>query len=273
MIAPMTKYSFILLSGMQDSLMDTLQETGLVDISRSSKPVDDHSRELVAEIELLDGLIKGLQKAEVPEGTEPEYIDGDIEHLAGGMLMRYSDDAVEMDAIRKQIHQLKIWGNFNPDILKKLDQAGVPIHFHSLPTKQFKPNWADEYPLSVIDTDKTHTWFVVAGEDSLPGEIPLPTQNAAQLEKDLRDRENHYSHVLARVASAKARIPELEEKRARCYSELDKYLAGCTAVPAAEDTLLTYVGYAPTESEEEISAKLDQAGFLYIKENAKVEDN
>jgi len=98
MIAPMTKYSFILLSGMQDSLMDTLQETGLVDISRSSKPVDDHSRELVAEIELLDGLIKGLQKAEVPEGTEPEYIDGDIERLAGGMLMRYSDDAVEMDA-------------------------------------------------------------------------------------------------------------------------------------------------------------------------------
>ena len=273
MIAPMTKYSFILLSGMQDSLMDTLQETGLVDISRSSKPVDDHSRELVAEIELLDGLIKGLQKAEVPEGTEPEYIDGDIERLAGGMLMRYSDDAVEMDAIRKQIHQLKIWGNFNPDILKKLEEAGVPIHFHSLPTKQFKPNWADEYPLSVIDTDKTHTWFVVAGEDTLPGEIPLPTQNAAQLEKDLRDREKPYSHVLARIASAKARIPELEEKRARCYSELDKHLAGCTAVPAAEDTLLTYVGYAPTESEEEISAKLDQAGFLYIKENAKVEDN
>ncbi|MBR4596481.1 MAG: ATPase V, partial [Bacteroidales bacterium] len=76
-----------------------------------------------------------------------------------------------------------------------------------------------------------------------------------------------------RIAGAKARIPELEEKRARCYSELDKYLAGCTAVPAAEDTLLTYVGYAPTESEEEISAKLDQAGFLYIKEEAKVEDN
>ena len=273
MIAPMTKYSFILLSGMQDSLMDTLQETGLVDISRSSKPVDDHSRELVAEIELLDGLIKGLEKAEVPEGTEPEYIDGDIERLAGGMLMRYTDDSLEISGIRKQLHQLKIWGNFDPDILHKLEEAGVPIHFHSLPTKQFKPNWTSEYPLSVIKTDKSHTWFVVAGEDTLPGEIPLPTQNAAQLEKDLRDRENHYSHVLRRIASAKERIPELEEKRARCYSELDKYLAGCTAVPAAEDTLLTYVGYAPTESEEEISAKLDQAGFLYIKENAKVEDN
>ena len=273
MIAPMTKYSFILLNGMQDSLMDTLQETGIVDISRSSKPVDNHSRELVAEIELLDGLIKGLEKAVVPEGTEPEYIDGDIERLAGGMLMRYTDDAVELSSIRKQLQQLKVWGRFDPQILHKLEEAGVPIHFHSLPTKQFKAAWADEYPLSVINTDKSHTWFVVAGEDNLPGEIPLPTQNAAQLEKDLKDREHHYSHVLQRIASAKERIPELEERRAQYYSELDKYLAGCTAVPAAEDTLLTFVGYAPTENEEAVSAKLDQAGFLYIKEEAKVQDN
>lgn len=273
MIAPMTKYSFILLNGMQDSLMDTLQETGLMDITRSLKPVDDHSREIVAKIELVDGLIKGLEKATVPEGTEPEFIDGDIERLAGGMLMRYSDDAVAMDNIRKQIQQLKVWGHFDPEILEKLKEAGVPIHFHSLPTKQFKAIKASDYPLFVISRGKSTVWFIVAGEDTLPGEIPLPTQNADQLKKELKDREKHYSHVLRRIASAKERIPELLEKKAQYYSELDKYLAGCTAIPAAEDTLVTLVGYAPTEKDEEVSAKLDQTGFLYIKEEAKVEDN
>ena len=128
----MTKYSFILLNGMQEELLETLQETGLVDITRSTKPVDDHSRNLVAEIELLDGLIKGLQKAEVPEGTEPEQIDGDIERLAGGMLMRYTNDREEISALRKKIEQLKIWGSFDKDILDKLGAAGVPIHFHSI---------------------------------------------------------------------------------------------------------------------------------------------
>ena len=273
MIAQMTKYSFILLNGMQESLMDTLQEIGLVDITRSSKPIDDRSRELLSSIELVDGLIKGLEKADIPEGTEPEHIDGDIERLAGGMLMRYTDDNTEMAQIRKQLQQLQIWGNFDTEILRKLEEAGVPIHFHSLSSKQFKASWADEYALSVISTDKSNTWFVVAGEDPLPGELPLPTQNAAQLEKDLKDREKHYEHVLMRIAGAKSRIPELEERKAKYYAELDKHLAGCTAVSAAEDTLVTIVGYAPTEADEKVSAILDQSGFFYIKEEAKLEDN
>ena len=273
MIAPMTKYSFILLNGMQEELLETLQETGLVDITRSTKPVDDHSRNLVAEIELLDGLIKGLQKAEVPEGTEPEQIDGDIERLAGGMLMRYTDDREEISALRRKIEQLKIWGSFDKDILEKLGAAGVPIHFHSLPEKQFKASWPDEYALSVVNTVKGNTWFVVAGEDNLPGELPAPEGDASKLEKELEEKEKHYARVLQRIAGAKSRIPELEKRKAEYLSQLDLYLAGCTAASAAEDTLVTLVGYAPTEKEEEVSGKLDNGGFFYIKEDAKVQDN
>ena len=40
MITPMTKYSFILLNGMQDQLLEDLQGLGLMDITRSTKPVD-----------------------------------------------------------------------------------------------------------------------------------------------------------------------------------------------------------------------------------------
>ena len=39
MIAPMTKYSFILLSGEQEGLFDKLLEIGLVDVTRSVKPM------------------------------------------------------------------------------------------------------------------------------------------------------------------------------------------------------------------------------------------
>lgn len=36
MISPMTRYSFILLNGEQDGLLEQLQELGLVDITRSA---------------------------------------------------------------------------------------------------------------------------------------------------------------------------------------------------------------------------------------------
>ena len=48
MIASMTKYSFILLNGTQGDLLERLQQIGLVDITRSAKPLDATSEELVA---------------------------------------------------------------------------------------------------------------------------------------------------------------------------------------------------------------------------------
>lgn len=38
MITPMTKYSFVLLNGDKDLFLERLQELGVVDITRSSKP-------------------------------------------------------------------------------------------------------------------------------------------------------------------------------------------------------------------------------------------
>ncbi|MEE3465600.1 MAG: V-type ATPase 116kDa subunit family protein [Candidatus Cryptobacteroides sp.] len=273
MITPMTKYSFILLNGEQGDLLERLQEVGLVDITRSIKPIDDTSHNIKAEIELLDGLIQGLQKADIPEGTEREFIDGDIVRLAGGMLMRYSDDTVEIKQLEKEVSELRLWGNFDNGILEELAQAGVPVHFHKLSSKAYKPEWAQEYALKEIAHTKSEILFVVAGPDTLPGEVPAPTTDIASKEKELRDKKSHFERVLKRIASAKDRIPELEEKRSRLYAKLDLYLAGAAAVPAAEDTIVTLVGYAPTEKDDTVTAALDQTGVYYLKDAAVVEDN
>ena len=273
MITPMTKYSFILLNGEQGDLLERLQEVGLVDITRSIKPIDDTSHNIKAEIELLDGLIQGLQKADIPEGTEREFIDGDIVRLAGGMLMRYSDDTVEIKQLEKEVSELRLWGNFDNGILEELAQAGVPVHFHKLSSKAYKPEWAQEYALKEIAHTKSEILFVVAGPDTLPGEVPAPTTDIASKEKELRDKKAHFERVLKRIASAKDRIPELEEKRSRLYAKLDLYLAGAAAVPAAEDTIVTLVGYAPTEKDDTVTAALDQTGVYYLKDAAVVEDN
>lgn len=273
MIASMTKYSLILLNGQQKELLEQLQAIGLVDITRSAKPIDEHSQKLMGEIELLDGLIQGLEKAEVPEGTAAEPIDGDIVRLAGGMLMRYSDDSVNIKQLRKEVEDMRVWGEFDPDLLAKLSEAGVPVHFHSLSNKQFKQEWEQEYALSVIKADKDVTRFVVAGDDNLPGEIPTPSQDSSALEKELEEKEKHFERVLARIQGAKERIPELRQLRKEAYNKLDLYLAGAAAVPAAEDTIVTLVGYAPSENDAVVSAELDKTGAFYLKDSATVEDN
>ncbi|MBQ1913465.1 MAG: ATPase V [Bacteroidales bacterium] len=272
MIASMTKYSFILLNGQQKDLLEMMQGLGLVDITRSTRPVDDKSRDLLAELELLDGLIQGLEKAEIPEGTAPEFIDGDIVRLTGGMLMRYTDDTAEIKQLQKEVDALRVWGDFDLSVLEKLDQAGVPLHFHSLSNKLFQDKWAEDCALTVVAKDKNTTWFVVAGEDTLPGELTRPVENVSQKEKELRDKQKHFERVLQRIAGAKERLDELKEKRARTYEQLDLYLADASAVSAAEDTIVTLVGYAPAEAEATVTEALDKAGVFYFKEAAQAQD-
>ena len=273
MIAPMTKYSFILLSGEQEGLFDKLLEIGLVDVTRSVKPIDDHSHRMMGEVELLNGLIQGLGKVEVPEGIQPEAIDGDIVRLTGGMLMRYADDTLEIKQLQKEIEDLQVWGAFDPARLKELSDAGVPIHFHILPNKLFKPEWPEQYALTVLKTDKNRTWFVVAGSDLLPGEIHVPETDVEGKKRELQEKEAHFQKVLRRIAGAKERTGELRQRLAQAYTDLDRYLAQAAVVPAAENTLVTLVGYAPTESEETVDAACDALGVYYFKDAAVVEDN
>ena len=51
MIDKMTKYSFVLLSGEAESFLKELEELGVVDITRSEKPVDDRSATLSSDVE------------------------------------------------------------------------------------------------------------------------------------------------------------------------------------------------------------------------------
>lgn len=272
MISKMTKYSFILLSGDKDSFLEKLGALGLVDIVRSTKPVNDATHEIMAEIELLNGLIHGLQTTYIPEGTVPERIDMDIVRLAGGVLMRYADDRNAISELEKEIESLRVWGNFDSTIIDKLSDAGVPLHFHVLTHKAFQEDWANDFALSVISQDKSHVYFVVAGEDNLPGEIPALEGNEEQKKAELAEKKEHYQKVLCSIADVKARIPELKELRDKAYVKLDRSLANATAVSAAEDTIATFVGYVPSDQDEVVSAALDQDGVFYIKEAATVED-
>ena len=272
MISKMTKYSFILLSGDKDSFLEKLGALGLVDIVRCSKPVDEVSQKMMSEIELLGSLIQSLQNADIPEGTTPEPIAEDIVPMAGELLQQYAEDRNSIRELEKEVESLHIWGNFDRTILDKLTDAGVPLHFHVLSQKAFQEDWANDYALSVISTDKARTYFVVAGEDNLPGEIPVPDVNSKQKEAELEEKKNHFQKVLGLIANVKTRIPELQEKRDKAYVKLDHYLANATAVSAAEDTIATMVGYAPTEQDAVVSEALDQEGVFYIKEAATVED-
>ena len=277
MIDKMTRYSFILLNGEETAFLEQLQEVGLVDITRSEKPMNEVSMGIAGEIERIDGLIKGLEKVDIPEGTKPATYTGegsdDLLRLANGTLMAYAEITGSLKELQQKVEKARVWGSFDKARLETLSAAGVPFHFHVLNAKQFQEQWTEEYALCLVDQEKNNLYFVVAEEDDLPGEVPVPTEDWQAVQATLDEQTAKLQRVLGELLTLKHQLPQLKQLRADALSRLDLSLAGSSAAPAAENTLLSLEGYAPTEDDYTVTAALDQAGVFYLKEAAAAPQN
>lgn len=273
MITPMTKYSFILLNGEQEGLLEKLQEIGLVDITRSIKPVDDHTESLLAQYKEIDQTIKDISRIEVPEGTLTVPAEDDLLPYSKYVLSEYSGLMDKLRENRKEAAAASVWGKFSKEDLDLLERQGLKLHFHKVSAKAFKEEWAQEFPLKVIESDKSSVYFVTVGESTLPGEVKAPKYCTEELQWQISEIEAGLATAYGRIKGVQEKQPEFEAKGKEALAQLDLSLASAAAVPAAENTIVTLVGYAPTENKEEVSAALDSLDVFYLAQDAVAEEN
>ena len=273
MITPMTRYSFILVNGEQEGFLSSLQQLGLVDITRSVKPVDEGSALLMGRAEKLQGLIQRLEALELPAEGQSLAVEGPLPEAAQTLLERHEGLQEAVKAADKDIAARRSWGSFSMERLRELEQLGCKVHFHVSSSKAFQKEWADQAALSVISEEGGVVRYVVVGEDPLPDEVSAPEDDVREAEARKTELLQEDALVLAQLRSIKEQLPLLKEEKAAALSELDLALAGAAASPAAENTIVTLEGYCPTESEEAVSAFLDKTDVYYLKEEAHAEQN
>ena len=273
MISPMTKYSFILLNGEQEGLLEKLQEIGLVDITRSVKPVDGPSGELLRGVEQRKELVQSLGKIFFPETLQPAPVEGDLTYATAAALDTLEQLGEQMKALEKEAAAAEPWGAFDPELLRKLSDAGVPVQFQVSSAKSFDPLWVENYPVQVVKEADGKVWFVVAGPDTLPDRVRGPHRSFEAIQQEIAEVQAEIDHEKAILLTAKKRQDEFEAESRERLAKLDLYLAKQAAVPAAENTIVTLVGYAPTENEEAVTKAIEETGVYYLKDEAQVDDN
>ncbi|MCR5351731.1 MAG: hypothetical protein K6E35_04480 [Bacteroidales bacterium] len=245
----MTRYSFILLHGDKEQFLSELQRLGVVDITRSSKPVDGHSQSLLDKIKTLQTDIACVER-----GMDDE--------LDGLLAVR--------DAILRDIKDATPWGDYDRERL-----AAFGLHFYKVAGKRYSPAWEEQYAIQIVERDGNDTLFVIVGDnDGFPvKELVVPRQTVAELNVLLQEQEDKIEAHRKILEARKADIPEMQRQVRGLEIELDRYLAGTAAVPAAEDTVDTLVGFTPTECDAAVTEYLDRSNVFYLKDEANVEEN
>lgn len=307
MISKMTKYSFILLSGQTDGFLTKLQELGVMDITRSVKPVDEASSGILAEAEdvkkALNVLKKAVQTAEEeakksskgsPKKSLKDAVHNESETVAADKPKELTvkeavkeilstSSAIEettnaLNAAGKELSARMPWGEFCSDDIKSVEAQGLKIRFYICSKKKFDPAWAELHALQIVSENESSVYFVTVAPAAEEYDFPIEAVTApegsaneeTQVIKTLEDKlADEKAHLLS--------LNDYHDKLAKFYSErlgdLDLYLAESATEKAADNTLTVFVGFAPTSDDEEVCRKLDETGVFYLHEAATKEDN
>ena len=273
MVTEMTKYDFILMSGEADAFLKKLQEIGLVDITRSVKPIDEQSEKLSLQADIYRKAIAALKEVEPAEFAEKTY--GDLAANVMETVSGLESDRNQLSQLHKDLEECQPWGNFDMNNIEKLAKLGLKLHFYK--AKTVDSAWKEQYALSEISNDGTNTYFVVVDDQSeyeFPlKELPAPTRDCATIKKEIAALEDDIEQKNKHLAELKCHENDLRKELDKMASELDLHLAHVAGEKAAEDYITVFEGFAPASTEESLRALLDKEDVLYVAEKAKVEDN
>ena len=277
MISPMTKYSFILLSGQTEEFLSKIQDLGVIDITRSVKPVDEKSEALLSEADTVKKALAVLNSCD----AEPEKgfrFDGDPIEAALKAQADVEELKNELSSAKKELSARKPWGQFSTESIGRLEAQGLKIRFYSCQKKKFDPAWAEIQPLQVVSETDTTVFFVtvapVSEEYSFPIEpMAAPEGSVNEMELTIKDLETKLSERKKLLGNLKGCIGELRQRYNEKLGALDLYLAESATEMAADSHLAVVTGFAPTEDDKRLCDAFDALGIYYIHEPATKEDN
>ena len=285
MITKMTKYSFVLLTGEKEGFLEQLQELGVVDISRSVKPVDHDSSLMFHKAERARKTLEFLESIDYSKDADAEAIakatvniEGDPVDFIEECRAKLTELHAALAHAEKQLQATLPWGEYDKKALDGLKDLGYAIRYYAVDAKKFDESWGELYPLQVVSNNGKKVWFVTVapkGEAySFPvQEVAAPEITSAEAASDIVRIKTEITGCKAGLLNAKDYIPAIKEACNSDLVELDRYLAKEAGEGVAEDMITVFTGFAPVENDAELVEAFDKMGVLYIKEDAVQEDN
>ena len=281
------KYSFILLSGETEGFLEKLQELGVVDVTRSAKPVDDCSAAMLDTVvsdKKVIGKLEGLNFTKdtewnaIQQAGEAAVLEGDLAVGAQTALVQLAELELAKSAAEKEMAARLPWGDFDKARLAQLESLGYAVRYYRVPEKKFSQEWAALYPLEVISEDKANVWFVTVAPKG--DEYTFPVEPIAAPEGSWKEAEAEVKALNEQIIKAKgllvkyqSEIPEMQETDRQRLVDLEMYLAKASTEQKADNMLSVLEGFAPVENDEQLCKTFDEMGVLYIREDAAEQDN
>lgn len=268
MIATMKKYTFLVFHRDYHAFLEKMGKLGVLHVIERQKSVEEDDDALGGKrehLERVESTLSLLDKATPEEDEQKIASPGDQVPDAASLMEKVEalDDEIDsletrLEEIHKEILRLEPWGDYGPEDIKKLRDAGMQVRLYRCTSQEFDPSWEEEYSLFTINRSAGTVFFMVISdkdqEVSIDAEQVRPAEQSLShlKEKQEEDREELDGARERMAAYAVHHKEMLEREKERVASELELETIYLETQKASEDTLRVLEGWVPVTAEEEL---------------------
>lgn len=295
MITRMKKLTFLVFHKDYESFLEQLRDLGVVHVEVKQEGEAENA-ELQHDVYMLNrtnAVISALEPLVVSVDAK-QKAKGDsaftlptVEKMSADEIVAKYDELVaqrssteqRVAALAKDIQTLEPWGDFKPETVARLGEAGYKMQFFTCPHKSYDEQWEKDYNAILIRHDKQSVYFITvtpSGQEvDIDAEIcRLPQRSLNDLKVEMKSLEEGIDAIDARMAKfAESAVPALKEAKEGLSDNVDFARVRLTGEPACADKLFLLQGWVPSKDVEGIRVALDNSGQFYQIDDPTPEDN
>lgn len=281
MITKMKKLTFLVYHKEYETFLEQIRELGVVHIvEKQQGEMDDNLHAYMQKRSFYKTMLMNMYNLaeKQPEETVRKDVPADaLVKEYEDLQTRIQDLNQQIPAVDKDIAQMEVWGDFDWNAVRKLEDAGWYVKFYTCAERDYDESWTEDYNAIIVKETGGHIYFVTVTPQ--PAELDveslrLPSLSLSQLNRKKTETEEALVRAKeALKAFCKANYRTLEEANLQLQGEIDLLKVKLNSEKKAEGAVVLLEGWVPQDSEAEVRQYLDGSGVYYEMRNATREDN
>lgn len=277
MVEKMKKLHLLMTSEDSGTILADLQEIGVIHIVSGSVSDDSDLMTLGTRISALKKTAAELKKYSGDEFSKPDppvsvLVVDSLEIRVKERLMELARYKAGLERLQKDLDALAPWGEFDSAVMSRLQDSGILISFHILPTKQFEAvDFEDRY-IEVIKRQKIKTCFVEIRRADSNGNLEdplfpverLPHSGSEEILQHIEKANEAIGRLESRLAGLSSYSNLIDLEISRLEHDRERRIATLSLGEKADGEVMCLTGFIPVSILPVLEEFLDSKSILPI---------
>jgi len=281
MIVPMIKYTFLVFYKEYKPFLEELQKLGLVHVVKKETELTDEMKKSIDEIRSFESAIQILKSYAVTEEIPQTHVSA--EKIRDDILLQQK----EIESLNEQLETLNqafvnasLWGDFSPEILKKLEAEGIHLQFFITGKKKYQQiEEREDSVVPVLETGLQIVFAAIHSKNKAPEliadatRIDLPKHSVSEIQEHINTKIQQLNDLDRSMRNYAAdSVPALIQAKEKLVNALKLKTIMLSTDKISDDKLMVLEGWVPKPKTAAVKAWLNEHKTLYVSGQGNPKD-